>query len=106
MQNARDALTPDALAMLQTIASAGSFAAAARANARAIAALSAASLVSFESRSANGLVSWISRFANVRFEALRLLHSSDAHVGAHLYAWKSTGLSSSCSSASRTPPVA
>jgi DNA-binding transcriptional LysR family regulator len=31
MQNARDALTPDALAMLQTIASAGSFAAAARA---------------------------------------------------------------------------
>ncbi len=31
MQNARDVLTPDALAMLQTIASAGSFAAAARA---------------------------------------------------------------------------
>ena len=31
MQNARDSLTPDALGMLQTIASAGSFAAAARA---------------------------------------------------------------------------
>jgi hypothetical protein len=73
------------------------FAAVARAKARAIAALSAASLVSFESRSANGLVSWISRFTNVRFEALRLLHSSDAHVGFHLYAWKSIGLSSFCS---------
>ena len=31
MQNARNALTPDALAMLQSIAAAGSFAAAARA---------------------------------------------------------------------------
>jgi DNA-binding transcriptional LysR family regulator len=30
MQTARDALTPDALAMLQTIADTGSFAAAAR----------------------------------------------------------------------------